>query len=136
MFLQHVRLIERYPALAKLVLSDHLHLQYPRMQTRFGAIHRAYTARLRAVIERGRVGGTISRLLGPQDAATTFLSLIQGIGFQFAIARLPMKLLPEAERVLAIYLQAIAASAGEVERARSTVQAVKRTASRKDTDLV
>ncbi len=82
------------------------------------------------------MGGTISRLLGPQDAATTFLSLIQGIGFQFAIARLPMKLLPEAERVLAIYLQAIAASAGEVERARSTVQAVKRTASRKDTDLV
>ncbi len=36
-----------------------------------------------------------------------FLSLIQGLGFQFAIARLPIELVPEAERFLAICLQAI-----------------------------
>src|SRR5215470_6221375 len=46
MFLGHVRLIARYPALAKLVFSDHLRLQYPRLQERFGGIHKAYSARL------------------------------------------------------------------------------------------
>jgi AcrR family transcriptional regulator len=126
MFLDHAKLIERYPALAKLVLSDHLRLQYPKVQARFGGIHRAYTARLCAVIERGRADGTMSRLIGTKDAATAFLSLVQGLGFQFAVARLPMKFLPEAERVLAIYLQAMSASAEAAEHARRAVQTAKR----------
>jgi hypothetical protein len=32
MFLEHIQLIERYPALAKLVFSDHLRLQFPSLQ--------------------------------------------------------------------------------------------------------
>jgi hypothetical protein len=80
MFLKHVKSIERYPALAKLVFSDHLCLA--------------------AVIDRAKSDGAVG------DAATMFLNLIQGLGFQFAIARLPVRLSADAEGVLALYLQA------------------------------
>jgi AcrR family transcriptional regulator len=126
MFLGHVALIERYPALAKLVFSDHLRLHYPSLQARFARIHQAYLARLSAVIDRAKSDGAVSRSLASEDAGTMFLSLVQGLGFQFAIARLPIKLVPEAERILAIYLQAITAPADAGERARGTVTAAKR----------
>jgi AcrR family transcriptional regulator len=118
MFFGHVRLIEHHPALAKLVFSDHLRLQYPSLQARFGHIHKGYSGRLCAVIGRGKAEGTISGSLDAKDAATMFLSLIQGLGFQFAIARLPIALVPEAEHVFALYLQAITAATDSIERAR------------------
>src|SRR5215831_20155829 len=93
MFLGHVRLIARYPALAKLVFSDHLRLQYPSLQERFVRIHKAYSARLRAVLDRSKAEGAVSGSFASKDAATMFLGLIQGLGFQFAIARLPIALI-------------------------------------------
>ena len=126
MFLGHVRLIERYPALAKLVFSDHLRLQYPSLQARFSRIHKAYSARLRAVLDRAKAEGVVRGPLASKDAATMFLSLIQGLGFQFAIARLPLALVPEAERVFTIYLQAITSAADAVEYARAMLDASKR----------
>ena len=107
MFLGHMKLIENHPALAKLVLSDHLRQQYPSLQERFSAIHGSYRARLASVIERAQSQGTVRRSVAAKDAATMFLSLVQGLGFQFAIARLPIKLPTEAERAFAIYLQGI-----------------------------
>jgi AcrR family transcriptional regulator len=111
MFLEHIRLIERQPALAKLVFSDHLRLQYPSLQTRFAKIHKAYAARLASVIDRAKSAGDVPDSVAAKDAATMFLSVIQGLGFQYAIARVPLKLVSEAERILALYLQAITASA-------------------------
>ena len=125
MFLEHARLIERYPALAKLVLSDHLRHRYPALQARFGKIHRAYTARLSALLNRAKTEGAVRAQVAGKDAATLFLSLIQGLGFQFAIARLPMKLMPQAERILAFYLQAIAISDAAVEAAIRTIETTK-----------
>lgn len=126
MFLDHIRLIERYPALAKLVFSDHLRLQYPSLQTRFGRIHKAYVARLSDVLERAKATGMAPDSLIVKDAATMFLSLVQGLGFQFAIARLPLRLLSEAERVLVLYLQAVAASATAAEHARAAIEKAKK----------
>src|SRR5262249_50671836 len=126
MFLEHVKLIERYPALAKLVFSDHLRLQYPSLKERFGKIHKAYAARLAAVIDRAKSDGAVAGADAPKDAATMFLSLIQGLSFQFAIARLPVKLSTEAERVLALYLQAIMSSAKAEQRALGTIETAKR----------
>jgi len=126
MFLEHVKLIERYPALAKLVLSDQLRLQYPSLKERFGKIHQAYATRLTAVIDRAKSDGAVGDAAAPKDAATMFLSLIQGLGFQFAIARLPVKLSTEAERVLALYLQAITSSANAKQRALGTIETAKR----------
>ena len=88
---------------------------------RFGRIPQAYLARLSAVIDGAKIDGA-----APKDAATMFLSLIQGLGFQFAIAQLPLKLVAKPERILAIYLQAITASADARERARRTVTIAKR----------
>jgi len=125
MFLEHVKLIERYPALAKLVFSDHLRLQYPSLKERFGKIHKAYAARLAVVIDRAKSDRAVGDADAPKDAATMFLSLIQGLGFQFAIARLPVKLSTEAERVLALYLQAITSSAKAEQRALGTIETAK-----------
>jgi len=125
MFLGHVKLIADYPALAKLVFSDHLRLQYPSLQARFERIHNVYTARLSVVIERAKSDGTVCPSLASKDAATMFLSLLQGLGFQFAIARLPIKLFPEAERIFEIYLQGITSPADAGKRARRTVETAK-----------
>src|SRR5262249_60733998 len=111
MFLGRVKLIARSPALAKLVFSDHLRLQSPSLKERFGKIHKAYAARLAAVIDRAKADGAVGDAAAPKDAAAMFLSLIQGLGFQFAIARLPVKLSTDAERVLPLYLRAITPSA-------------------------
>src|SRR5262249_41751199 len=120
-FLENDKVIERYPAIAKLVFSDHLRLQYPSLKERFGKIHQAYATRLTAVIDRAKSGGAVGDANAQKDAATMFLSLIQGLGFQFAIARLPVKLSTEAERVLALYLQAITSSANAEQRALGTI---------------
>src|SRR5579859_2637672 len=126
MFLDHMKLIERYPALAKLVLSDHLRLQYPSLQARFGKIHKGYSHRLATLIERARNDGATTGQIAGKEAATMFLSLIQGLGFQFAIARLPMNLMTEAERVLAHYLQSITASTGAAKSALRSIDAAKK----------
>lgn len=125
-FLEHAKLIEQYPALAKLVLSDHLRIQYPSLQGRFSKIHKAYMVRLSKLIDRAKADGTVTDTVATGGAATMFLSLIQGLGFQFAIARLPMRLMIEAERALALYLQSIAASAEVTKRARRTIETARR----------
>src|SRR5262249_33022893 len=132
MFLGHVKLIADYPALVKLVFSDHLRLQYPSLQARFERIHYAYTARLSAVIERAKSDGTVCPSLASKDAATMFLSLLQVLGFQFSIARLPIKLLPEAERLFVIYLQGITSPADAGKGARRTVETAKNRPRRAD----
>jgi hypothetical protein len=108
MFTEHVRMAERYPALAKIVFSDHLRLQFPSLQTRFAGIHAAYERRIVALLKRAKVQALVSASLPIDDAATLFLCIIQGLGFQFAIARRPMQLRREADRVFALYLHAIA----------------------------
>jgi AcrR family transcriptional regulator len=126
MFLQHIRLIERYPALAKLVFSDHLRLQFPSLQVRFGTIHKGYMARLSAVLERAKSDGSVSETVDPKDAATMFLSLVQGLGFQFAIARVQGGVQREAERLLALYLRGLVSGQAVADRIGGTIEASKR----------
>jgi TetR/AcrR family transcriptional regulator len=108
MFIEHVRMVERHPALAKIVFSDHLRLQFPSLEARFAEIHAAYERRLIALLKRAKGQGLVPASLPPGDAATLFLCMIQGLAFQFAIARRPMQLRREANQVFALYLRAIA----------------------------
>jgi AcrR family transcriptional regulator len=108
MFTEHVRMVERHPALAKIVFSDHLRLQFPSLQTRFAGIHSAYERRIVALLKRAKRQALVPASLHTDVAATLFLCIIQGLGFQFAIARRPMQLRREADRVFALYLRAIA----------------------------
>src|SRR5262245_39380912 len=98
-FLDHVRMIRRHPALAKVVFSDHLRLQFPSLQRRFTDIIDAYQRRVVGLIERAKAQGLVPASLPAADAATLFFCMIQGLGFQFAIARRPIRLVREAERV-------------------------------------
>jgi TetR/AcrR family transcriptional regulator len=107
MFLDHIRMIRRYPALAKVVFSDHLRLQFPVLQNRFARIHDAYQDRVIHLIEHAKKQKLVSMSLPAAQAATLFFCMVQGLGFQFAIARRPMRLLSEAERVFALYLRAL-----------------------------
>ena len=107
MFLDHVKLIEKHPALAKIVLSDQLRLQYPILQERFAAIHKTYTARIVNLINSAKELGAVPRSLGSRDAATMFLSLIQGLGFQFSIARVSTQFKRDADRVFELYLRGL-----------------------------
>jgi AcrR family transcriptional regulator len=107
MFIQHVRMVERHPALAKIVFSDHLRLQFPSVQTRFAGIHSAYERRIVTLLQRAKIQALVPASLPTNDAATLFLCMIQGLGFQFAIARRPMQLRREAHQVFALYLRAI-----------------------------
>jgi len=112
MFLEHVRLVERHPALAKLVFSDHLRLQYPSLQKRFAKIHGVYQARVAHLIERAKAQGAVPKSVRAADAVTLFLCMIQGLGFQFAIAQVCEALMPEAERLLGLYLRALTCRGG------------------------
>src|SRR5262245_20464205 len=108
MFTEHVRMVERHPALAKIVFSDHLRLQFPSLETRFAEIHATYQRRITALLKRAKVQGLVPASLSSDDAATLFLCMIQGLAFQFAIARRPMQLHREADQIFALYLRAIA----------------------------
>jgi len=107
MFTRHVCMVERHPALAKIVFSDHLRLQFPSLQTRFAGIHSAYERRIVTLLQRAKIQALVPAALPTDDAATLFLCMIQGLGFQFAIARRPMQLRREADQVFALYLRAI-----------------------------
>jgi AcrR family transcriptional regulator len=108
MFTEHLRMVERHPALAKIVFSDDLRLQFPSLATRFSHIHSVYEKRVVALLRRAEREGLVMASLPIDAAATLFLCMIQGLGFQFAVARRPMQLQREAGRVFALYLRAVA----------------------------
>ena len=106
-FLDHVAMIGRYPALAKVVFSDHLRLQFPTLQKRFAGIQNSYHARIVDLLTRAKKQKLVSPATPEEDAATLYFCMVQGLGFQFAIARRPMRLQPEAEQMFALYLRAV-----------------------------
>src|SRR5262245_22302680 len=107
MFLDHIAMIRRYPALAKVVFSDHLRLQFPPLQTRFANIHNDYEARVVDLIRRAKKQKLVRAAMPEEDAATLYFCMVQGLGFQFSIARRPMRLQYQAEQVFALYLRAV-----------------------------
>lgn len=109
MFRGHAKLIERHPALAKLVFSDHLRLEFPAVHHRFSKLHQRYYARLVDLIERAKTNGEVGPSVSAGDAAILFLAMIQGLGFQFAIARQPMNLTRVADRMFAFFMRGIRA---------------------------
>ena len=109
MFYGHVRLIERHPAVAKLVFADHLRLRYPALQQRFALLHQGYKARLLAALEHAKSEGELALGISADAAVTMFLCMVQGLAFQFAIARFPMSVRREAQRLFDLYARAVGA---------------------------
>jgi AcrR family transcriptional regulator len=86
-FFGHIALIERHPGLAKVIMSDHIRRQYPELHRRFTMAHRKYEEEIRKALDVAASGAKISPKLDRRSATTLFLCAIQGLGFQFSIAR-------------------------------------------------
>ena len=113
-FMAHARMVERHPALAKIVFSDQLRLEFPSLQQRFSAIHAAYHERIADLIDQAVNDGLTTA--SPSAGATLFLSMIQGLSFQFAIALRPMKMQDEAKAIYALFERAIGAGSNDAGR--------------------
>lgn len=110
MFVGHITLIDKYPGLAKLVMSDHLRHQFPSINESFRDLHRNYERHVVALLEEAVRDGTISSAIGIPDAATLYFCAIQGLGFQFAIARLRRtQLTADGARLFKLLVRALVA---------------------------
>jgi TetR/AcrR family transcriptional regulator len=108
MFLGHVELIIRYPGLAKVVFSDHIRHQYPRLHEQFQTLHRQYEREVIALLEDAARRSVLPSATDLQAAAMLFFCAIQGLAFQFAIARYRRSRVWEsAARVFTLYMSAI-----------------------------
>jgi AcrR family transcriptional regulator len=110
MFLGHVELITRYPGLAKVVFSDHIRHQYPSLHERFHALHRQYEREVTTLLEDAVRTSDLPSTTDVPAAAMLFFCAIQGLGFQFAIARYRRsRLTDSATRLFALYVNAVGA---------------------------
>jgi AcrR family transcriptional regulator len=119
MFLGHVELINRYPGLAKVVFSDHIRHQYPTLNEQFYALHRQYEREVTTLLEDAVRRSDLPSTTDLPAAATLFFCAIQGLAFQFAIARYRRSRLWDcATRVFALYVSAIGARETALEERR------------------
>ncbi|HKA43616.1 MAG TPA: TetR/AcrR family transcriptional regulator, partial [Burkholderiales bacterium] len=87
MFLGHVELIIRYPGLAKVVFSDHIRHQYPSLHEQFRVLHQRYEREVTTLLEDAVRRSDLPSTTDVPAAAMLFFCAIQGLAFQFAIAR-------------------------------------------------
>jgi len=107
-FFGHIALIERHPGLAKVVMSDHIRRQYPELHRRFTIAHRKYEDEIRKALDTAARSGQISRKLDRRAATTLFLCAIQGLGFQFSIARVLPSMLKHAAQIFVLLERGLA----------------------------
>jgi AcrR family transcriptional regulator len=114
MFLGHIDLIDRYPGLAKLIMSDHIRHQFPVLQERFAALHRRYEREVREAINAGVRRAKLPKLIDRKATVTLFLCAIQGLAFQFSIARVRPALRTEAARVFKLFVTALGIDTSDI----------------------
>jgi len=110
-FLGHIALIERHPGLAKVIMSDHIRRQYPDLHRRFTMAHRKYEDEIRRALDAAAKSGQIPPKLDRRAATTLFLSVIQGLGFQFSIARVLPSMPKDAAQVFVLLERALGCAA-------------------------
>jgi AcrR family transcriptional regulator len=114
MFLGHIDLIERHPGLAKVIMSDHIRHQSPVLQERFAVLHRRYEREVREAINAGVRRAKLPKLIDRKATVTLFLCAIQGLAFQFSIARVRPGLRKEAARVFRLFVNALGIDSSDV----------------------
>jgi TetR/AcrR family transcriptional regulator len=107
MFFGHVALIERHPGLAKAIMSDHIRRQYSELHERFAVAHKEYASDIRKALNVAAKSGQISPRFDRGAATTLFLCAIQGLGFQFSIARVLPSITGDAVRIFRLYEQSL-----------------------------
>jgi AcrR family transcriptional regulator len=126
MFLGHIELIERHPGLVKLIMSDHIRHQFPVFQERFAALHRRYEREVRQAINAGVRDAKLPKLIDREAAVTLFLCAIQGLAFQFSIARVKPALRKDAARVYKLFVGAVGLDSSKAAVATSSSRKLRR----------
>jgi integrase len=106
-FFSHIALIERHPGLAQVVMSDHIRRNYPELHRRFTLADRKYEDAIGKALDAAAKSGQISPKLDRRAATIMFLCAIQGLGFQFSIARVLHSMPEDAARVFALLERAL-----------------------------
>jgi AcrR family transcriptional regulator len=106
-FFGHIGLIERHPGLAKVVMSDHIRQQFPNLNGRFAALYHQYEMEIRKALGAAVETAQISHRIDQRAATTLFFCAIQGLGFQFSIARLRPSIRKDASRVFRLFVRAL-----------------------------
>lgn len=114
-FYAHLGFVEKHPALPRLLLSGHL-LRKPKVRLLIQETLRAYEDKLRDLLIQARAARMVSPDLQEAQAASTLLSLIQGL-----VARIYLldqkRLADEGGKALAIYLRGIGYAAAGASQA-------------------
>jgi TetR/AcrR family transcriptional regulator len=108
-FFGHVALIERHPGLAKAIMSDHIRRQYPELHKRFAIAHKEYASEIRKALDAAAKSAQISPKCDRDAATTLFLCAIQGLGFQFSIARVLPSMRKDAVRIFRLFERSLGA---------------------------
>ncbi|MET4069758.1 AcrR family transcriptional regulator [Bradyrhizobium sp. S3.2.6] len=104
----HVGLIEKFPALAKVVMSDDLRHRYPTLNEQFQRLHIRYERQVTDLLKEAIRLGQLPKSTNVSDAAILYFCIIQGLGFQSAIARLhPSKLASLASKMFLFFVRAL-----------------------------
>jgi TetR/AcrR family transcriptional regulator len=107
-FLGHIGLIERFPAIVKVVMSDDLRHRYPTLNEQFKRLHALYDRHVTDLLKEAVRAGDVPRSMNVSDAATLYFSAIQGLGFQSAIAGLrSTRLASHASRIFSLLLSGL-----------------------------
>lgn len=104
----HVGLIEKFPALAKVVMSDDLRHRYPMLNEQFQRLHILYERHVTDLLKEAVQLGQLPKTTNVSNAAILYFCIIQGLGFQSAIARLHAnKLASLASKMFLFFVRAL-----------------------------
>jgi AcrR family transcriptional regulator len=107
MFFAHIDFISRYPAIPRVLMSEHLHGRSSALRQLVTEIMLGYEAKIAGLLTDAQAQGLARADLDAHAAATLYIGMIQGLVLQTSILRGQRTLAAEAARTFPIFLQAI-----------------------------
>jgi AcrR family transcriptional regulator len=107
MFFAHIDFISRYPAIPRVLMSEHLHGRSSALRRMVTEIMLGYEAKIAGLLTDAQAQGLARADLDAHAAATLYIGMIQGLVLQTSILRGQRTLAAEAARTFPVFLQAI-----------------------------
>ena len=107
MFFAHIDFIAGYPAIPRVLTSEHLHGRGGALRELVTELMLAYEARVAGLLEEAKAAGLARADLDAHAAATLYLGMIQGLVLQTSILRARRTLAAAAARTFPVFLQAV-----------------------------
>ncbi|MHB1214041.1 MAG: TetR/AcrR family transcriptional regulator [Thiobacillus sp.] len=107
MFFAHIDFISRYPAIPRVLVSEHLHGRSTALRQLVTGIMLGYEAKIAGLLTDAQAQGLARPDLDTHAAATLYIGMIQGLVLQTSILRGRRTLAAEAARTFPVFLQAV-----------------------------